>query len=206
MNTQKVIVYVDGFNFYNGLKSRRWKRFYWLEIVNFFNSFMRSHQELVEVHYFSARPLGNNGKADRQDLFFSANKLNPRFKVTLGKYVQKQISIGGGQTISTYEEKETDVRIATQMISDVVNKRCDVSILVSADSDLVPPIEFIRSYKPNHKMIVYFPPDRFSFDLSTLCSVYLKLERFEKRFKQNMLPDDVVLPNGYVAKRPLKWR
>jgi len=37
MEKQKVIVYVDGFNFYYGLKGDpKWKRYYWLDIVKFF--------------------------------------------------------------------------------------------------------------------------------------------------------------------------
>lgn len=206
MNKQKVIVYVDGFNFYNGLKSKRWKKYYWLDIVNFFQGFMRSHQELIAVYYFSAIPLGNNGKSDRQDLFFSANKMNPRFRLVLGKYVRKEVPVGNGSVVHTYEEKETDVRIAVQMISDVVGDKCDVSILVSADSDLIPPIEFIRSYKPNHKVIVYFPPNRSSLDLTNICGIYQRLERFEQKFNDNMLPDDVTLHSGYIAKRPNKWK
>lgn len=204
MNKQRVIVYVDGFNFYNGLKSKKWKKFYWLNIVPFFESFMKPHQELVAVYYFSAIPLGNNGKSDRQDLFFSANKLNNRFRLTLGKYVKKDIPVGNGQFVHTYEEKETDVRVAVQMIADVIDDACDISILVSADSDLVPPIEFIKSHKPNHKIFIYFPPNRFSYNMNTLCQC-VKLEKFRQRFEANMLPEEVTLSNGYIAKRPRKW-
>ena len=46
---KKVIVYVDGFNFYYGLKSKKWKMCYWLDLVSFFNSFLKPYQELVEV-------------------------------------------------------------------------------------------------------------------------------------------------------------
>ena len=39
MKKQKVIVYVDGFNFYYGLKGDpKWKRYYWLDIVKFFEN------------------------------------------------------------------------------------------------------------------------------------------------------------------------
>ncbi len=52
MEKQKVIVYVDGFNFYYGLKSdRRWKRYYWLDLVSLFEKFMRPDQELLKVKY-----------------------------------------------------------------------------------------------------------------------------------------------------------
>ena len=54
---QRVIVYIDGFNFYFGLKSNaKWKKYYWLDIVKLFEMFMRPNQELVAVKYFSAKP------------------------------------------------------------------------------------------------------------------------------------------------------
>ena len=43
METKKqVIVYVDGYNFYYGLKNGgpKWKRLYWLDIVKFFERMM----------------------------------------------------------------------------------------------------------------------------------------------------------------------
>ena len=49
---QRVIFYVDGFNFYFGLKDKKWKKFYWLDMVKFCSSFVKSHQELIEVNYF----------------------------------------------------------------------------------------------------------------------------------------------------------
>jgi hypothetical protein len=84
-NKQRIIVYVDGFNFYYGLKSLNWKRYYWLDIVKLFETFMRPDQELVAVKYFSARPP-DMWKSRRQDAFFQANKENPKFKLILGKF------------------------------------------------------------------------------------------------------------------------
>ena len=57
MEKQKVIVYVDGFNFYYGLKAisqkdKRWKKFYWLNMVDFFSKMLTDNQELVEVNFF----------------------------------------------------------------------------------------------------------------------------------------------------------
>lgn len=106
----------------------------------------------------------------------------------------------------TYEEKESDVRIATRMITDVVTEKCDISILVSADSDLIPPIEAIRELKPSHKIFVYFPPKRSSFDLANKSDGYIKLERHEQKFMLSQLPNEIYHPkSGYAIKRPLKW-
>lgn len=67
---QRVIVYIDGFNFYFGLKSNaKWKKYYWLDIVKLFEMFMRPNQELVAVKYFSAKP-DDIDQSLRQNAFF----------------------------------------------------------------------------------------------------------------------------------------
>ena len=202
---KRVIFYVDGFNLYYGLKSKKWKKFYWLDIVSFFEKFLKHYQVLAEVNYFSAIPI-SRGKQKRQELFFSANKLNPKFNLFLGKYVDKPITCNScGNTFTSYEEKQTDVHIATKMIRDIVMNKCDISILISADSDLLPPIDFIREFKPNHKIFVYFPPNRFSIDLKNRTNKYIKLENHIQKFQTSMLKDEIKLPNGYIIERPSKW-
>ena len=135
---QRVIVYIDGFNFYFGLKSNaKWKKYYWLDIVKLFEMFMRPDQELVAVKYFSAKP-DDIDQSLRQNAFFQANRENPKFKLILGKYLKKSITcFKCGNIIHTHEEKETDVRIATQIVADAYQKNCDISIVVSADSDMI---------------------------------------------------------------------
>ena len=210
MEKQKVSVYIDGFNFYYGLKTialrdKRWKKFYWLDIVSFFEKMLTNKQELVAVNYFSARPYDLNA-SKRQDLLFSANKLNPKFRLTLGKYLKKDITCKKcGNIIHSYEEKETDVRIATQMINDVYKKACDITIIVSADSDIIPSVELIREINSTHKVYVYFPPLRHSVSLSNSCDAERKLSDFKARFNQSMLPNSVALLNGTVINRPANW-
>lgn len=205
MEKKRVILYVDGFNFYYGLKNIKWKKFYWLDIVKFFSLMLNKNQELIEVNYFSARPHDPIA-SKKQDLFFSANKMNTKFHLILGKYFKKELKCPNcGGTIHTFEEKETDVRIATQIINDVYKNRCDISIIVSADSDMVPSIETIRDIDPNHKIYVYFPPLKHSITLSNSCDATRKLSEYKSRFNQSMLPDEVKLPNGYIAKRPDNW-
>lgn len=204
--TQKVIVYVDGFNFYYGLKSKGWKKYYWLDIVSFFECLLKPYQELVEVNYFSACPTDTR-KSERQSKFFSANKTNSKFKLHLGKYLKKEIKCKYcNQIIHTFEEKETDVRIATQILFDAVNKRCDISIVCSADSDLIPPIEKIKEFDHYHKVFVYFPPDRFSSNLHALANATKRLDGAKAIFEQCVFPDKVITQNSYEIERPHKWQ
>ena len=205
MNMKKVIVYVDGFNFYFGLRSKNWRKFYWLDMVKFAEKLLRPHQELVEVNYFSARHK-NPDKSKRQDAFFQANKLNPKFTLHLGKYLTKDIECRFCKNIiHSYEEKETDVRMATSMMADAYQQRCDLSVLISADSDLVPSIERIKEFNPAHKIITYFPPNRTSFDLKKW-SNGTKVLINKTLYEDCMLPEKLILPDGYELRRPNKWK
>jgi len=203
---QKVIVYIDGFNFYYGLKhSMEWRRFYWLDIVSLFEKFMRDNQELVAVKYFSARPT-NLEKSANQNAFFQANLQNPKFRLLLGKYLKKEITcFKCGNIIHTYEEKETDVRVATQIVSDAYEQEYDVAIVVSADSDMVPAIELAK--KIGKKVYIYFPPNQHSNNLSTAGSASpIYMRRYESRFRQCILPDTIQLPDGFILEIPPKWK
>ena len=138
---------------------------------------MKPGQELVSLKYFSAKP-DNIDKALRQNAFFQANKENPKFRLILGKYLRKSIRCYNcGYMIQTYEEKESDVRIATQIVDDANNHRCDIAIVVSADSDMIPAIELAN--QTGTKVFVYFPPFHHSNSLSNIStSRVINLERY----------------------------
>lgn len=168
--------------------------------------FMRPDQELVCVKYFSARP-DNTDKALRQNAFFQANKENPKFQLILGKYLRKTIKCYNcSYLIQTYEEKESDVRIATQIVNDANNHVCDVAIVVSADSDMMPAIEL--ALETGTKVFVFFPPFHYSNSLSnTSTSRVINLERYESRFRQCILPDTIHLKmSGFDLSIPTKWK
>ena len=203
---RRVIVYVDGFNFYYGLKDNSWRCFYWLDMVKFFERFMRDDQELIKVKYFSAKP-NDIDKSRRQNAFFQANQVNPKFELVLGKYLHKKMVCRNcGYIINTYEEKETDVRIATQVVADAYKKNCDIAIIVSADSDMVPSIELAQ--EAGIMTFVYFPPAHYSSNLASLChNKPILLSRYESRFRQSLLPDNVTLSSsGYVLSIPPEWK
>ena len=206
MEKQRVIVYVDGFNFYYGLKNPKWRRYYWLDIVKLFESFMRPNQELIAVKYFSAKP-DDIEQSKRQDAFFQANNENSKFKLILGKFLKKDITcFGCGRTIHTYEEKETDVRLATQITADAYQKNCEIAIIVSADSDMIPAIELAKEAK--QQVYIFFPPNQYSSNLASVgYSKPLQLQQYEARFKQCVFPDMVLLKqSGYNLSIPRKWK
>ena len=170
---QRVTFYVDGFNFYYGLRTERkvdgrWQQAYWLDVVKLFQSFLSPEQELVKVIYFTASPL-NVDKSRRQSAFLNANRAinGDTFEVVRGKYLTKQIVCPHcNYAISRPEEKKTDVNISIRMVGDCVQDKTDVVVLVSGDSDLLPPIEFIQKNYPEKKVKAFFPPSIYSKDIA----------------------------------------
>lgn len=201
---KRVIFYIDGFNFYFGIKSKWKRKYYWLDIVKFCEQFLKSDQELVSVYYCSAPQIGSS--RGRQSDFFSANRSNKKFKLLLGRYKNRQINNPSGGIINVPEEKKTDVNIVVQMARDVVFKKCDISILVSGDTDTVPVFELIREIDPEHKIFTYFPPNRFNNELREESDAILKLGHFESKFKKSLFPDTVKLTNGSSVDIPSLWK
>ena len=211
----RVNVYIDGYNLYHGLKKMRmsdpdWQKFYWLDMVKLFDHFILPGQTLQKVFYFSA-PDHDPDRRLRQEILFRANKLmNPvRFEVIYGKYYKKNLmcKLCTGR-YKTHEEKRTDVNICAYMMSDCALNNIDAVILVSADSDLITPIELIRRDYPNKKLRLFFPPLLQSRELTNVMKVIKKepiyLSRHKQKFITSLLPD-VVSKDNTTLTIPDKW-
>lgn len=214
MDTQ-VTFYIDGFNFYFGLKrsrniSEEWGKYYWIDIVKLCESFLGEGQVLKKVIYFTASPLSPQ-RNSRQSAFLNANKLinGEKFEIVRGKYLEKHITCPycKGDIIRP-EEKKTDVNISVRMIADCISKKTDKIALVSADSDLIPPLEFIQQMYPQIGIKVYFPPSNYSNDLRDnmlhhRSKPVLMLQNLY-RFQKAIMPD-VVEKDGKKYTIPEKW-
>jgi hypothetical protein len=102
------------------------------------------------------------------------------------------------------EEKKTDVNIASHMLVDGFTNQLDMAMLVSGDSDLVPPIEMLRTYHPSLRVTVAFPPGRYSDDLKRVAHASFWINETKLRISQ--LPNPVKKPNGHQLNRPGSWK
>ena len=58
-----------------------------------------------------------------------------------------------------------------------------------------------------HRVFVYFPPNHYSSDLNTITGGAVFLSRYEKRFKQCLMPDVIHLDKyDYDLRIPEKWK
>lgn len=166
-------------------------------MVKLCESFLSEDQKLERVVYFTASPLRED-KSSRQSAFLNANKLlnGERFEIVRGKYFTKNIPCPVCKSsIPRPEEKRTDVNISVRMMADCVLDNTDTLVLISADSDLVPPLEFIQLHYKQKKLKVYFPPSDFCRDLTDNLKRHggkpSLLEKNEKRFANAVMPDEV---------------
>lgn len=205
---ERVSVYVDGFNLYFGLRSKNWRKYYWLDLVQLSTSLLKPSQELAQVHYFTSR-IRDNGtnQADQRRQTNYLDALETRGVVLRheGHFLSKKVRCNAcGAQRDTYEEKQTDVRIATRILGDAIDDRFDTAIVISGDSDLTPPIQEVRTRFGAKRIIVVFPPNRHSAQLKAVANACFTLG--EANLRKSQLPETVVTQGGIYLKRPDHWR
>lgn len=202
----RVISYIDGFNFYFGLRAKGWRRYYWLDLAAMSGSFLKPGQQFEHCHYFTARirhqPNGQSAK--RQSLWLDALATRGDISCHFGHYLPKdQKCRSCGATWVSHEEKMTDVNIATQLLVDAYDDLYDTAIIVSGDSDLTTPVRQIRQRFPNKRVIIAFPSTRRSAELKKVAHGHFVIG--EDKLRQNLLPNVITTTSGFALKRPSRW-
>lgn len=204
----RAISYIDGFNLYFGLRSKGWRKYYWLNLVSLTKALLKQDQVFMHCHYFTAR-IRTSGyqsqDAHRQSIWLDALTTQQNLTIHYGHYLPKTVKCQQcGAEWTTHEEKMTDVNIAAQLLTDAYEDRFDVALVVSGDSDLTTPINLLRNRFPNKRVIVVFPPDRRSAELKKAAHGSTILG--EDKLRHNLLPDTITTNSGFTLVRPQQWR
>ncbi len=201
---QRVIAYVDGFNLYFGLREAKLRSSRWLDIPGVCKSLLRLHQELQFVRYFTARVSHDKGASERQSLYIDALQSRGGVKIDFGQFLRRPVRCPEcGVTRFKPEEKKTDVNIAVRMLEDAFEDRFDVAMLISGDSDLVPPVEYIKHRFKNKRVIVAEPPKRQSLQLSECAHASFRI--WSSKIRANRLPNPVITTDGVKLWAPEGW-
>ncbi|SHW95674.1 NYN domain [Mycobacteroides abscessus subsp. abscessus] len=198
------MVYVDGFNLYHGLHSKYGRKYLWLDLVQLATQ-LRPQQQLIQVKYFTAPVLNDPQAQSRQDHYLNALRAKhpQQISIILGRYqTKKKTCFNCGHTYIHYEEKETDVNMATSLVVDAANKEFDTALLVTADSDMAPAVRATQSIHPQGFVAAAFPPDRRSYELSNLMPSSFPI--YEKKLKKSQLEEKFTIGN-VPYQRPQKW-
>jgi uncharacterized LabA/DUF88 family protein len=202
------MVYVDGFNLYFGLRSKGWRKHYWLDLVALAQALLKPGQTLQGVHYFTSRIRANGRNVadmQRQTAYIEALGTLGALQLHFGHYLEKpkQCRQCGAKWMD-YEEKMTDVNIAVQMLADAFDDRFDTALLISGDSDLTTPVCKLRAQFPAKRLIVAFPPERQSFELKKAANATFTIG--EANLRQSQLPAQVQRADGFMLQRPAHWQ
>ena len=208
VDMNRVCVYVDGFNLYFGLKSKGWRKHYWLNLEALSASLLKPGQSLETVHYFTSRIriTGNNQKnLQRQTCYLEALGTLQSLQTHFGHYLEKpRLCRNCGAKWMGYEEKMTDVNMAVQMMKDAFADSFDTAILISGDSDLTSPLRTLRQQFPSKRLIVAFPPGRNSAELSKAAHGFFTIG--EANLRQSQLAQQVVRQDGFELNCPASWK
>lgn len=200
---ERVMVYVDGFNLYFGMTSA-YGNVKWLDIKQLAINFLKPHQELVDVKYFTSRVANDPPKEKRQGTYLSALQ-HSQIQIIYGHFKSKPKSCQScGHSWKDNEEKMTDVNIAVHMTIDALNDKYDTAFLISGDSDLVPPIKAIHNNFPNKRVLVAFPPKRHNNSVKNVAKGSFIIGR--SSLKAAQFPPTIQLQNGYILRKPKGWR
>lgn len=208
----RVNVYIDGYNWYHAVFKHHpeWK---WLDVYRFFVH-LRPHEEISAVKFFSAlvdENMPGSAARERQSRYLEALRTLPGTEVILGKFQNRTVRCRAScrEEYVIQEEKKTDVNIAVQILGDVFFDRCDHVIVVSGDSDLQPPVEWIARHHPQKRAQVYIPAlaseqSRRRLDLYARLGVradFLPLNGLA----QCQMPNCVKRADGTFSVRPSTW-
>jgi uncharacterized LabA/DUF88 family protein len=203
---ERVIVYIDGFNLYLGIRASGLGRYLWLDLCAFAKNLLHPGQNLVSVRYFTSRVSAPESKRKRQSAYLDAlSTLDPlmvfiaygNFQLTPFRCHQ----CGGESDVPN--EKQTDVNIAVEMLADAFLDRFDVALLVSADSDLCPAVSAVRKLFPNKRIVACFPPGRASKELASVVSASYTIGR--GKLKDSQFPDVIETAGGFRLHKPASW-
>lgn len=204
---ERVIVYIDDFNLYYGMRSKGWRRYNWLNVQLLAQQLLRPGQCLVGTKYFTSWVSSTSPdpeKNRRQNIYVEALGTLTNVDIYYGHYLEKTVEcFSCGAKWLMPEEKMTDVNIAVEMMVDAFQDRWDTALLISGDSDLTAPIQNIRRFFPAKRVVVAFPPDRHSAQLQKVAHAYFTIGR--RKLAVSQFPETVRKADGFELTRPVVW-
>ena len=159
---------------------------------------------MVLTKYFTSRVSYPPNKVKRQGTFIEALETLDNFEIFYGKYQANPYTCNKCKQVTQIQnEKMTDVNIATHLLLDAFNDRYDTAILISGDSDLVPPVKAIHHQFNKKAVSVFFPPERHNITVAGAAKGSQIIGK--KKIKDNQFPLNVTKKDGYVLTKPESW-
>lgn len=210
----RVIFIVDGFNLYHSLKAAHRSpsdpSTRWLDL----SSLCRSHLHhfgrdavLQKVYYISA--LATHLESFKPDVTKRHQDYINCLKTTgviplMNRFKRKDVRCRlCHRAFYKYEEKETDVMLATTLLEQLFTDACDTAVLLTGDSDLAPAIRTGMKLFPQKKIVFAFPFGARSKELKAIAPGSFTIGA--AAYIKHQLPDPMILTDGYSIAKPSHW-
>ena len=204
MHVDRVFAYIDGFNLYYGMLDAGLHSARWLDLQAMCAAMPGPHQQLRLVRHFTSRLRDDPEAAKNQAIYIDALLARGGVEIEFGHFVATSVKCRECGFVRTRsEEKRTDVNMAVRLLEDAFDDHFDLAIVVSADSDLVAPIEAVRRRFPDKRVMVAFPPRRRSAHLRRAADAAYHLSG--PTIRSSRLPDPVMTPSGVELRAPRGW-
>jgi len=199
----RVACYVDGFNLYHAVDALGDARLKWLDLRSLAESYLAPDDVLVRTVFFTAFNTWEHAKRQRHVNYVKALGATG-VEVVLSRFdkVHKHC-FTHERFCKLREEKQTDVAIAIEVMSDCYERGIERVLLITADSDQVPMVRRIRDRFPETIIFMIAPPKRLNAarELGQACSGVAELTA--GRLRQHALPDELRDGRGHlIAARP----
>lgn len=206
----RVQCFIDGYNLYHGIDEAGDPTGHWVDLKKLCKRYLPSTAEIIDVFWFSAQP--SHLSKSINDNYTSYSKALSMSGVSLvsGRFKRKPAKCEGasgcGMNFFKHEEKESDVNLAISLVANACNDKFDIGVVITADSDLCPPIRFVRDNFPEKELWLFAPPGRIK-RANDLCVISTKsLEINAKALRACLMRDDFYEQGQLVASRPQAWR
>ena len=180
----KTFIYIDGFNLYYSLKDTPYK---WLDLQKLSGFYLNLKQhKIIKIKYFTAqvkRKLNDSSNVTRQNMYLRALHTVPNLETIFGQFKKRQVRgvlcdfedrkqlNKNIVKIQKWEEKKSDVNIATHLVADAYQNKFECAVLLSNDADLTPPLLHIK-HKLKKLVIVISPYEKISAQLKKSSHFY----------------------------------
>lgn len=199
--TERAVFYIDGFNLYHAIDRLKQNKLKWLDLAALADELIPSKSEHVEhVIYFSALAT-HRPTVYRHRIYVAALRARG-VECVMGAFKgRKKKCRSCGAVWTAHEEKETDVNIAVRLVADAFLDRFDTAYIVSADTDLVPPLRTVADQFPAKNLVAVGPPrQNFGAEITAITQRQIRLR--PPNLERNLLPAQMTSLSGSLLSRP----
>ncbi len=204
-------VYIDGFNFY--YRALRGTPFKWLDPLALVTQLLSPANVVTTIRYYTARVSGHvdPDQPRRQQLYLDALQSIPCLSICYGSFLASpkrrplvHPPADGPRFVEVmnFEEKGSDVNLASHLIHDGWRGAYDVAVVISKDTDLVEPIRIVTQ-ELGKPVGILCPPPPLSPQMAAVAK-FIRTIR-PQHLRKAQFPNPLPLPDGRVVTKPDTW-